>query len=174
MSCLRAIFLNRVTLSAVVIFSFCAAAASAYLALPHTPEAFFAVEPVIDLGELEQGQTVEGTFTLVNGLREAVSIRGFTESCSCTVPVPKQIHYAPRDEEQVVVRWKTGAARGDVSVAVWMDYATASGERGALTLELKAHILPDVEYYPGTKDSHVSPTRARGSVPGKARAGTSG
>jgi hypothetical protein len=44
-----------------------------YVARPSIPDALFCEYPVLDLGELNQNQVASGSFTVINGSRQASS-----------------------------------------------------------------------------------------------------
>ncbi len=57
---------------------------SSYLSIPPPPETLELAQDTVDMGSLEQGQTVMAEFELTNRYRLNLEITNVMESCSCS------------------------------------------------------------------------------------------
>ncbi|MBI2807161.1 MAG: DUF1573 domain-containing protein [Planctomycetes bacterium] len=125
------------------------AAVLGYLAIPGPPEEFAAVNPDLNFGNVGQAQSVIGEFELVNRLKQEVEILGTMESCSCTTIGMGAKRLAPGEKTTVKADWRTGTARGEKRVQIYVKYRLAdTDESYLLSLAMSGNVTPDVDVQP--------------------------
>ena len=120
----------------------------AYLSLPNRPEGLFANPCEIDLGNLEQAQTVDAVFELANRFRQRLKITGIFESCGCSTTGIEKNQLEPGGQTKLSAVWKTGARRGPSNVQLDVQYSLEDGQTGFVKLIIKGKIIPDIHYAP--------------------------
>ncbi len=120
------------SLSASIVF--------AYLSLAAVPEGFVPTQATIDVGNLEQGQTVHAEFELVNHFRQSLQITNIFESCACSTAGMERRRLAPGERAKLAATWKTGGARGPSKVDLQVQYALEDARQGMLRL---SHVRAD-------------------------------
>lgn len=147
-----------------LVASISAMAGSAYLAWlarAEQPEAFAAKAASHDFGRLRQGDVVEHDFELVNNFRVPVTIHSVTETCSCAHVHWPRTPVAPGGSALVNVGWKVGARRKKSGEVVTVFFSTGDGERERLPLEMRADVIPDMDYEPERAEFHSDVDRVK-------------
>ncbi|MBA3312560.1 MAG: DUF1573 domain-containing protein [Planctomycetota bacterium] len=110
-----------------------------------------------DFGEQRQGEELAHTFSLVNQGDAPVKIDGLTTSCHCVVAGDDELGpmtIAAGARFPLPVRFTTGTAQVTASGRVTVSYheardgSAAPGQRGSLTLGVRADIIPDYRVSP--------------------------
>ena len=120
----------------------------AYLARPPVQGGLVATKPVLDLGELSQGQTVAAEFELVNRSSGPVKILDVVKTCTCTQVEISRYLLEPQEGMVLATRWKTGASRGKTGANIGVVYTQADGPAQFLNLGLEANVVPDILFEP--------------------------
>jgi hypothetical protein len=108
----------------------------------------FADEPVLDFGELAQGDVRDAQFRLVNRHPEPIEVLGVATGCSCMESALSDRQIPPGGRFTLDIKWSVGIRRGRLADAVHVYYRTASGGRHMADLRLAANVIPDIHYAP--------------------------
>lgn len=141
----RSKHVNRLCAVAVAGLFLAGSMICAYLALAESTNQFVAVEPVLKLGELGQGQKVDATFTLVNKGCHTMEIKQIWKSCDCTAVTYDSPVVAPGQACIVRVTWSTGRSRGTTGTDLSVVYTLPEGEAQRTDLQIQAIVKPDIE-----------------------------
>lgn len=126
-----------------------ASALCAYFAIPQPSQTVEVAEAALDLGELRQGQTVSGSFELINRFRQPIDIIGTQESCGCSTVALDVMHLEPNQRAILKAQWKTGTSRGAREIFIRVFYKLAvDGTRFDLPLTMRGDIAPDIDHDP--------------------------
>lgn len=121
----------------------------AFFALPGVPETLEAVPPLLQLGDLRQGQEVIGEFQLVNRFRHPLEIHKISESCGCSaVELDSKVLHSGQQTKLKAI-WRTGSSRGVRQVHIWLTYRVADEPLRTVELTMQGKVIPDCEYEPG-------------------------
>lgn len=91
-----------------------------------------------DFGTIDQGTSVEHTFTFTNTGNAPLVITNATSSCGCTVPTWTKEPIAPGETGEMLVKFN-GSGQNQVTKTVTV---TANTESGKEQLRIKAFVTP--------------------------------
>ena len=116
-----------------------------------------------NLGELRQGETIQCEVSLVNSLREPVSVVAVRSSCKCTVPPESLVgaYLEPSESLSASLAFQTGGSDGMSSGSVVVVLRGADSGHNYLTQTmLMANVRPDYMIAPKTLDFGVATSNA--------------
>lgn len=142
----------RITLAVTAVLLLAAAtgliwSASAMSRPPNRP-GVYAENPVVDFGELNQGDVREAEFALVNHFPQPIAISDVLTGCSCTQAVLSDKEVPAGGRFTVAVKWSVGVRRGPLSDGVNLLYRAPDGQQKMAKLGLTATVIPDIHYAP--------------------------
>ena len=119
-----------------------------YLARPAAPSELWVTKPVIDHGEVSQGQEIQATFELVNRFPQSLTIGDVFTSCTCSRAKLSKRHVAPGENLSLTVSWKTGSLRGKSGTNLQVFFKLADGSTDFKLLRIEGTVIPDIRFDP--------------------------
>jgi hypothetical protein len=104
-------------------------------------------EPIIDLGEVAQGQKLTATFQLVNRFRTPIEIQGVQRGCACASAEVSRRILKPGEETTLTLVWATGAMRGQQEISADVVFVVNETVR-AKSVAVRGRVEPDIHYSP--------------------------
>jgi hypothetical protein len=128
----------------------CLAASYLFASWSQSPErGLVCKENTHAFGNVDQGERLVVEFTVANTARATAKIMNIDKQCDCSNVLLPSHDLAPGAKATVKLDWNVGNKRGDISSYVVLEYRIGDApEKRRLWLTMKAHVVPDFDYYP--------------------------
>lgn len=96
-------------------------------------------KPVLDLGNVMEGQIVKGSFAIINDDNRDLNIIGANGSCGCTVPNIQRGLFRAGERREVDVSFNTTGRKGMNYKSIFVHF-TDKGEQKSLVIPLNCNV----------------------------------
>ena len=116
------------------------------------PAGFWPEEFLIECGGCHQGDLIAREVVFKNTLPDAVTVTDVATGCSCMQSALTERKVPPGGTTTLRVQWDVGARRNQQRTRLTLIYQRKNGGYESTGVELKAFVVPDINYEPDTID----------------------
>ncbi len=110
-----------------------------------------AIDPVQDLGTVNQGEILSSQFQLFNGSRSPIRITDVRAGCDCTNARVASTHLEPGSGTTLTCQWNTTAKRKRTYTDILIYYESDKpNDSTTLAVRMTANVIPDYYNQPDT------------------------
>lgn len=119
----------------------------AYQAWTYVPPSLECKEPIVELGNVGQGQKLTATFRLTNRFPSPIEIKDIHRGCACSSAEVSEKNLQPGQETTLTVIWSTGAQRGEQKISADVIFVI-DNKLSIKTVAVRGYVDPDIHYAP--------------------------